>query len=54
MGDLALRKAVGDLVAAGHTRLVLDLGGVRYIDGAGIGGLMACQKLARGACAKCS
>jgi len=48
-GDLVLRKAVGELLEEGRSRLVLDLGGVRYVDSAGIGEILACKKRARDA-----
>jgi anti-sigma B factor antagonist len=36
-GDLAIRLAVHELVDRGRVKIVLDLGGVDYIDSAGIG-----------------
>jgi len=36
-GDLALGKAVNDLVARGRQKIILDLAGVTYIDSAGVG-----------------
>ena len=36
-GDLAFRKRVHDLLDRGRTKVVLDLGGLTYIDSAGIG-----------------
>jgi anti-sigma B factor antagonist len=36
-GDLALRKKIHDLLDEGRTRIVLDLGGITYIDSAGVG-----------------
>ena len=36
-GDLAFRRRVHDLVERNRTKLVLDLGGVTYIDSAGVG-----------------
>ncbi len=36
-GDLALRKRVHDLLDQGRSRIVLDLGGVTYIDSSGVG-----------------
>ena len=37
----ALRGAIRELVAAGNTKLLLNLGGVRYVDSSGIGELIA-------------
>jgi anti-sigma B factor antagonist len=37
--DVILRKAVEDLLAEGHRRLILDVGGVTYVDSAGLGQL---------------
>lgn len=36
-GDLAFRKRIHDLIDRGRTKIVLDMGGVTYIDSAGIG-----------------
>jgi len=43
MGDsaTALRGAIRDLVAGGNGKILLNLGGVRYIDSSGIGELIA-------------
>ena len=43
-GDLAIRLKVHDLVDRGKLKLVLDLGGVTYIDSTGVGMLAAKQK----------
>ena len=40
-GDLAIRLKVHDLVDRGKVKLVLDLGGVTYIDSAGVGIIIA-------------
>jgi anti-anti-sigma factor len=40
-GDLAFGKRVRDLVDRGCTKIVLDLGGVTYIDSSGVGMLAA-------------
>lgn len=40
-GEVALRKRVDDLVAQGRVKLIVDLGGVDYVDSAGIGVLVA-------------
>ena len=37
----ALRSAIRELVAAGTQKILLNLGGVRYIDSSGIGELIA-------------
>jgi anti-sigma B factor antagonist len=37
----ALRGAIRELAAAGHTKILLNLAGVRYIDSSGIGELIA-------------
>ena len=39
-GDLVLKKKVGDLLQQGHKKLILDLGGVSYVDSAGLGELV--------------
>ena len=40
-GDLAFGKRIHDLVARGVVKIVLDLGGVTYIDSSGVGMLAA-------------
>jgi anti-sigma B factor antagonist len=40
-GDLAFGKRIRDLVSRGLTKVVLDLGGVTYIDSSGVGMLVA-------------
>ena len=40
-GDLAFRKRIHDLVERGFAKIVLDLGGVTYIDSSGVGMLVA-------------
>jgi anti-sigma B factor antagonist len=40
-GDLAFRKRIHDLIDRGRTKVVLDLGGVTYIDSSGVGMLAA-------------
>ena len=37
----ALRGAIRELVAAGNKKILLNLGGVRYVDSSGIGELIA-------------
>ena len=43
-GDLILREAVEKCLNEGKTRILLNLGGVTYMDSAGIGELVACFK----------
>ena len=40
-GDLAFRKRIHDLIDRGFAKVVLDLGGVTYIDSSGVGMLVA-------------
>jgi anti-sigma B factor antagonist len=40
-GDLALRTRIHELVERGFAKVVLDLGGVTYIDSSGIGMMVA-------------
>ena len=40
-GDLAFRKRIHDLVERGSTKVVVDLGGISYIDSSGVGMLVA-------------
>ena len=40
-GDLAFGRRIRDLVERGATKIVLDLGGVTYIDSSGVGMLAA-------------
>lgn len=40
-GDVALRSAVHDLLDRGEKKIVIDLGGVSYMDSAGTGELVA-------------
>lgn len=42
-----LRSAVSDAIEAGHTMLVLNLGGTDFIDSSGLGALVGCLKAAR-------
>ncbi len=42
-----LRSKLKQAVDAGHTRIILDLGGVSYIDSAGLSTLVACYASAR-------
>jgi anti-sigma B factor antagonist len=43
-GDLAFRKYVEQMIAAGTRRIVVDLSGVTYIDSAGVGMMVAESK----------
>ncbi len=42
-GDAALRDEVGRVIAAGSRKVVLNLGGVSYMDSAGLGELVRCH-----------
>ncbi len=46
-GDIKLRQAVNAILDEGRKNVVLNLGGVSYMDSAGIGELVACYKRAR-------
>ena len=46
-GDLAFRRKIHELVESGRVRIVVDLGGVTYIDSSGIGMLVAKVKTVR-------
>ena len=43
-GDLAFGRRISDLIDRGCTKVVLDLGGVTYIDSSGIGMIVFQQK----------
>ena len=45
-GDVVLRETVQRLFDEGHKHILLNLGGVSYMDSAGIGELVACHKRA--------
>jgi anti-sigma B factor antagonist len=47
-GDLAFRKRIHDLIDRGRAKVVLDLGGVTYIDSSGVGMLVAKLKTLKG------
>ncbi|MBG6218466.1 anti-sigma B factor antagonist [Arthrobacter sp. CAN_A6] len=42
-----LREVVGGVVAAGSTRIVVNLADTSFIDSSGLGALIGCLKLAR-------
>ena len=44
----ALRETIGDLVAKGNKKILLNMGEVTYIDSSGIGGLVSAFNLTRG------
>ena len=46
VGDVAMRDLVNDLLAAGRTKILLDLSGVASIDSSGVGELVASLKVA--------
>lgn len=43
----ALRETVAVALAAGRTRIVIDLSGVDFVDSSGLGALIGCLKSAR-------
>ena len=43
-GDLAFGKRISDLIQRGSAKVVLDLGGVTYIDSSGVGMIVFQQK----------
>jgi anti-sigma B factor antagonist len=48
-GDLAFRKKIHELIDRGRTKIILDLGGVTYIDSSGVGMMAAKLKTVRDA-----
>jgi anti-sigma B factor antagonist len=46
-GDLAFGKQISDLIEQGRAKIVLDLGGLTYIDSSGIGMIVFQQKALR-------
>jgi anti-sigma B factor antagonist len=42
-----LREVVAEAVAAGNTRIVVNLSGTDFMDSSGLGALIGCLKLAR-------
>ena len=51
-GSGALRDTVRNVLAGGATNVLLDLGGVNYIDSAGLGELVGCYATAQNKGAK--
>ncbi len=47
VGAPKLREAVAEVVAGGAAHVVVDLGGVEFMDSSGLGALIGCLKLAR-------
>ncbi len=41
-GDIQMRKAVYDLLDRGSLKIIMDMGGLKYIDSSGIGELVSC------------
>jgi anti-sigma B factor antagonist len=48
-GDLAFRKKIHELIDRGQKKIVVDLGGVTYIDSSGVGMMAAKLKTVRDA-----
>ena len=46
VGDILLRDAVNELLAAGEKRILLDLSEVTHIDSSGVGELVASKRIA--------
>jgi anti-sigma B factor antagonist len=46
-GDVLLKDKIQSLLQQGHRKLVLDLGGVSYVDSAGLGQLVQIHSTAR-------
>jgi len=46
-GDLAFRKRIHDILERGHNHIIVDLGGVTYIDSSGVGMMAAKLKTVR-------
>jgi anti-sigma B factor antagonist len=46
-GDLAFGRKIRDLIERGHVEIVVDLGGVTYIDSSGVGMLVGKLKAVR-------
>ena len=41
-GDVKLKRRIADLIDAGHERIIINLGGVPYMDSSGLGELVRC------------
>jgi anti-sigma B factor antagonist len=48
-GDLVFRRQIHDLISRGHKKILIDLGGVTYIDSSGVGMMAAKLKTVRDA-----
>jgi|SRR5215211_3894020 len=46
-GDLAFGKRISDLIGRGRAKIVVDLGGLTYIDSSGVGMIVFQQKALR-------
>ncbi len=42
-GDVKLREIINQVVESGTKKIILDLGGLKYIDSSGIGELVSCH-----------
>ena len=40
--EAKLKQRIADLIASGHRRIVIDLGGVPYMDSSGLGEIVRC------------
>ena len=49
VGAPRLREVVAEVVDGGSNRVVVDLGGVEFMDSSGLGALVGCLKVARAA-----
>jgi len=47
-GDTTVRDMVKDLVAGGHKKILIDLGGVTFMDSTGLGEMVAAYSHAKG------
>ncbi len=47
LGDLLLKSTVENMVHQGHTKILINLAGVTYLDSAGLGELVIALNLAR-------
>lgn len=47
-GDTTVRDMVKDLVAKGHKKILIDLGGVSFMDSTGLGEMVAAYSHAKG------